>query len=133
MQAHLRPVSAPEFAVVVDELVGFCRSFGLDGDPEPIVAHWHAAVKDMPARIIRLGIADLCRTWKYRKIPLPADLAAACEPHMAERRELLNRATWMLRKARMRKPDPAPEDRVDPARVAEMLRGLAPGGMGDAA
>lgn len=85
------------------------------------LSFWWDAVRHLPADAVKAGIADICRTWRYRNVPKPADLAEACHKHAADELSAQTRLQWARRQAKWRQPDPSPDERADPAKVRAFL------------
>ncbi len=115
-RALLQPVEAAAFAVLIDRLFAFARTFGLaNPDTTAATGFYRQALKDIPADLVAKAVERVCRGWKWgHKIPLPADLYGAVSDELTRRKKELAQ----LEQALLRLPRPeAEKERVGAGQI----------------
>lgn len=105
----LQPGGYDAIKAFVGDVIAFARAFDLafGTDVAEIAKTYAAALADIPADLLVLAIARLRQTWRWARIPLPADVRAVVETELSCRRMLLSRALWARTQLLKRTPQPA--------------------------
>lgn len=114
----MEPSDVKSFAVIIERLFSFARTFGLaNPDTRAATGFYREALKDVPTDLVDRAVSAVCRDWRWgNKLPLPADLRNQVSEEMTSRRVMLAR----MEMAAKRLPPPAPPMSED--EKAEMKR-----------
>ncbi|MBC8158173.1 MAG: hypothetical protein H8E94_02455 [Alphaproteobacteria bacterium] len=82
------PCDAQAFAVAIDKLFKFGRTFGLKNQAtEDATKFYREALKDLPADLVVKAVDGAIKSWKWgNRLPLPADLMDEVKDEWARRR-----------------------------------------------
>lgn len=122
-----QPASSEVFAVCLLKLAKFGRAFGfLETKASDITGFYREALADVPADLLELAVDGTIRSWKWNRMPSPADLRQSISSELAQRtaaKNALERALW---KAKMEaKAPPAPKIKLTPEQQAQVDRYIA--------
>lgn len=92
-RASLAPTEAKAFAVLIERLFAFARTFGIaNPDAAEATRFYRDTLGDLPPDLLERAIATICRDWKWgHKLPLPADVRAAVVDELVRRKVTLGR------------------------------------------
>lgn len=101
-QAALAPADARVFAVAMDELLAFGRSFNIGvPDPKGAVAAYRQALSDLPGDLILQAVRAAVASWAWgNRLPMPADLRALITDELWRRKRALTKAEAAGRRVR---------------------------------
>ena len=121
-QRALSPASNKAFAVTIDRLFAFARTFGLaNPDAAAATKFYREAMSDVPIDLLDRAVSSVCRDWKWgNKLPLPADLRNQISAEMTARRVTLARLELAHKRAAAR---PRPEQIAMRHNVTQLVTG----------
>jgi hypothetical protein len=100
--AALQPAPAEVFAVSVDRVFAFARTFNIAvPDTKAAVRFYRDGLADIPADLLDLAMRRAVDGWKWgNRLPMPADIKAQIAPELAARKLALARLKTAEMKAR---------------------------------
>lgn len=92
----LRPCGYTSIKTFVGDVIAFARAFdlALGTDVAEIAKTYAAGLADVPDDLLQLAMTRIRRTWRWARIPLPADVRAAIETEHSGRRVVKLRLEW---------------------------------------
>lgn len=100
-RATMTPADLPDLANAIDDLITFGRAFDLlaNGSPETIEAMsaiYGKGLGDLPADLLASAIDATRASWKWPRMPLPADVRVHASEEMGERRTVIRTLDHVL-------------------------------------
>lgn len=120
-----RPASSEAFAVCLLKIAKFGRAFGfLENNAADITGFYREALSDVPADLLELAVDGTIRTWKWNRMPSPADLRETISGELGQRkatRNALERALWKAKMDAKARPCPQ-KNKLTPEQQARVDR-----------
>lgn len=97
-EAALKPGSPQEFAVALEQIWDWARTFNVQVSPQEVerrTAKYRELLGHLPADILAQAILETVENQAYRSIPLPGDIKKRAADEYERRRAILLRARAM--------------------------------------